>query len=71
MSVMTDDSIGKVETSPGRRTRKVRAEQAKRRNPSPPLPLTQRARTDSVLRNDEPRPRTKTPTSQPTMQPNG
>ena len=52
MSVMTDDSIGKVETFPGRPTMKVRAEQAQRWNQSPQLHLTQPAMTDSQLPND-------------------
>jgi hypothetical protein len=55
MSVITDESIGKVETSPGRRTMKVRAQQPKRGNHgSQSIPILL-AMIELAPRNDNPR----------------
>ncbi len=56
MSVITVDSIGRVETSPGRRTMKVCAERLKRRHYRPRSPPIQRVMTNSTLPNGNPGP---------------
>ena len=60
---MTDDFIGKVETSPGRRTMKIRAEHAQRANQdSRSLPILS-VITDLPVQNANTRLYTKAPAS--------